>query len=79
MDHIQSGFAQKQIWVIVRMEKLLMQFTKSPEPCFLTNYLIACSRQFIVAAPRRRQHRGRVKAENRWCLAWAEVGRQLYH
>ena len=70
MDHIQSGFAQKQIWVIVRREKLLMQFTNSLEPCFLTNYLIACCRQFIVAAPERRQHWVLVKAENRWCLGW---------
>ena len=74
-DPFYPSRAQKQIWVILRAEKLLMQFTNSPKPCFLTNYLIACCGQFICAAPSRRQQCVLVTVA--WAiipLEWREAG-----
>ena len=58
-----------------RTEKLLMQFTNSLEPCFLTNYLIACCRQFICAAPMRRQHCVLVTVA--WAIIPLGLGKQV--
>ena len=50
-----SSAGREQMWVIVERKNYLCNLQMAGNQRFLTNYLIACCRQFICAAPCRRQ------------------------